>query len=466
MRRFTFVAALAAIGLSMSCGIVGERPQGYEKRDYSVDPSLRYMPVPLSEIVRNPQMGAEVEFEAMLNRRDESVWQAYYTPFKPGEYKSFSVWPADAAVWDVRGRGRSIPTLYIEGDSPEVAELYTMQQYAPIRVRGIVASVFDSRPWIKVNYVDEIGDPWFSDESLGHLIRGLDAARTNGAKAMTLLDEALDGPLSPAGLAAAWKAKGWIHLGRKQFDEAASAYTYALDAMPHDRIAADGLERARAKAAPGPWTDEPMSKDDPAPSVNWKDMYSTLFTEHESRCKTLAEEHTRCAEMAMKLTSDRDAAIKAHADCAAGAEGVKKQLEEKDAATKAATDKATALEGDLKAATEKVTALEAERDALKKQIEGGGASAEAAKKAMEEKDAAIKTANDKVTALEAERDELKKKAEAAGTGDEALKKEAEAAKGKVTELEQQVKDRDETIKKQRDEIDKLTEELKKKEGGN
>jgi uncharacterized coiled-coil protein SlyX len=35
----------------------------------------------------------------------------------------------------------------------------------------------------------------------------------------------------------------------------------------------------------------------------------------------------------------------------------------------------------------------------------------------------------------------------------------------VGELEQQVKDRDESIKKQREEIDRLTEELKKKEGG-
>ncbi|HZN62943.1 MAG TPA: hypothetical protein VFC90_11115, partial [Planctomycetota bacterium] len=70
-----------------------------------------------------------------------------------------------------------------------------------------------------------------------------------------------------------------------------------------------------------------------------------------------------------------------------------------------------------------------------------------------------------------ERDELKKRAEAGGDP-EGLKKQIEAkdaeiktAQSKAAELEQQVKDRDETIKKQRDEIDKLTEELKKKEGG-
>jgi tetratricopeptide (TPR) repeat protein len=508
MRRFTLVAAFAAAGLSASCGIAGQRPEGYEKRDYVVDPSLRYRPITLGDIVRNPQERTPVEFEAMLNRRDESVWQAYYTPFKPGEFKSFSVWPADAAVWDVRGRARSIPTLYIEGDSPEIAELYSISRYTPVRIRGVVLSSFDSRPWVQVNYIEEIGAPWFTDESLGHLIRGLDAARTNPKKAIDLLEDALDGPLSPAGQAAAYKAMGWCHLGAKKYKDAEQCYVRALEAMPGDRAAADGLERARHKAAPGEWSDEPASKDDSAPSVNWKDMYSNLFTEHESRCKQLAEDHAKCAEMTQALTAERDAAVKASAESGASGEGMKKQLEEKDAAIKAATDKsagleaelktagekATALEAErddlkkkmegggaemegakkqleekdaaLKAANEKVTALETERDELKKKVEGGGADAESAKKAMEEKDAALKTANEKVTALETERDELKKKLEADGGGDEATKKQLEASKTKIGELEQQMKDRDDTIKKQREEIDRLTEELKKKEGGN
>jgi hypothetical protein len=118
MRRFMLAAALLTAGLSGACDVVGTRPDGFEKRDFVVDPGLRFRPVSLYEIVRNPQEGTAVEFDAMLNRRDESVWQAYYTPFRHGEYKSFSVWPADAAVWDPRGRARSIPTLFISSDSP------------------------------------------------------------------------------------------------------------------------------------------------------------------------------------------------------------------------------------------------------------------------------------------------------------------------------------------------------------
>ncbi|HEU4339409.1 MAG TPA: hypothetical protein VFS19_05015 [Planctomycetota bacterium] len=495
MRRFLLVAALAAAGLPVSCGFAGQRPEGFEKRDYHSDPSLKFRPAPLSEIVRNPQRGLEVEFTAMLNRRDESVWQAYYTPFKPGEFKSFSVWPADAAVWDVRGRGRSIPTLYISGDSPEIAELYAMDRYTPIRIRGVVESNFDSRPWIRVHYVEEIDSPWFTDDSLGSLIRGLDAAKANAANAMGLLDNSLSGPLSPAGEAAAYKAQGWIHLGKKNYREAESAYARALDSSPGDRQAMDGLERARRKAAAGPWTDEPASKDDPPPTANWKEMYTGLLTEHETTCKKVMDDHAKCAEMTQALTAERDAAVKAHSECGAGAEGMKKQVEEKDAALKATSEKLATVEGErdaavkahadcgagaegvkkqleekdaaLKAATEKVTALETERDELKKKVEAGGTDAEATKKAMEEKDAAIKAANEKVTALETERDELKKKiAEGGGGGDEATKKQLEADKAKIAELEQQVKDRDESIKKQREEIDRLTEELKKKEGGN
>jgi hypothetical protein len=491
-------AALTVAGLSAACGVAGQRPEGYEKRDFVVDPSLKFRAVPLAEIVRNPQNGAAVEFDAMMNKRDESVWQAYYTEFRPGEFKSFSVWPADAAVWDPRGRGRAIPTLYMSSDSPEIAELYAIGTYTPVRIRGVVRSTFDSRPWIQVFYIESVGDPWFSDESLGNLIRGLDAVRTNPGKGAALINDALSGPLSPAGEASAYKALGWMNLSRKQYLEAESNYRHALDAMPGDRLAVDGLSRARRKSAPGPWAEELVTKDDAPVAADWKGMYAALLTEHETTCKATAEAHAKCGELAQAMTAERDAAVKAHAECGAGAEGLKKQIEEKDAAIKAATEKAAGLEAErdelkkkvegggadaeaakkameekdaaLKAANEKSAALEAERDELKKKVEGGGADAEGMKKQLAEKDAAIKAASEKVTALEAERDELKKRAEAGGDP-ESLKKQIEAkdaeikaATTKVTELEQQVKDRDESIKKQREEIDRLTEELKKKDG--
>ena len=100
-------------------------------RSFHVDPQLKFRPVALNEIIRNPQQDAGVRFEAMLNRRDESIWQQYYTPFKPGDYKSFSVWPADAAVWDARGRGRSIATLYLAADSPEMAAIGSASRSVP-----------------------------------------------------------------------------------------------------------------------------------------------------------------------------------------------------------------------------------------------------------------------------------------------------------------------------------------------
>ena len=481
MRRVTLVAALAA-GLSAGCGFAGQMPEGFERRDYHVDPSIKFRPMSLSDIVRNPQADAGVEFDAIFNRRDENVWQAYYTPFRKGEFKAFSVWPADAAVWDARGRGRSLPTLFITGDSPAVTALYAIEQYTPVRVRGVVRSAFDSRPWVQVYYIDEIDDPWFTEESLGNLIRGLDAARTNATKAVTLLEEALDGPLSPAGQASAWKALGWIHLGRKEYAEAESCYNRALDAMPRDRQAADGLARARHKAAAGEWPEESTSKDDPPASANWKEMYTQLLTEHETSCKSVVENHAKCGDLIQAMTIARDDAVKAHAECGKGAEGTKKQLEEKDAALKTAGEKITAVEGERDAAVKAHAECGAGAEGMKKQLEEkdaalkaatekGGADAAAVQKQVAEKDAALQTATAKVTALEAERDELKKRAEAGGDP-EGLKKQIEAkdaeiktAQSKAAELEQQVKDRDETIKKQRDEIDKLTEELKKKEGG-
>ncbi|HEY3226255.1 MAG TPA: hypothetical protein VGK61_04570 [Planctomycetota bacterium] len=500
-RRIMLLAALAAAGLSASCGAVGGRPEGFERRDYNTDPSLRFQRVSLDEIMRNPQEGP-VEFDAILNRRDESVWQPYYTPFRPGDFKSFSVWPADAAVWETNGRARSIPSLYIANDSPEIGTLYEIERYAPVRIRGVVRSAFDSRPWIQVMYVESIGSPWFNDEALAALIRGLEDVPTNAARAMTRLNDALYGPLSPTGRAAAWKGMGWIHLSRKQYQEADNCYTRALGESPGDRQAADGLRRARGKKEPAAWSAEttaPPETGAPSSMAELKARYEALAAEHDTKCKALAEEHSKCAELNKVITAERDDLKKKMEAGGADSEVMKKGMEEKDAQIKTLTDKTTALEAErdemkkkmeaggadseaskkmmeekdaqIKTLTEKATALEAERDELKKKSEAGGADSEAMKKQMEEKDAQVKTLTEKVTALEAERDELKKKAESGGGNVDAMKKEIEEKDAqiktlnqKVTEIEQSVKDRDETIKKQREEIEKLTEELKKKEG--
>src|SRR5262245_1073796 len=106
MRRFMLAAALLTAGLSGACDVVGTGAERSQQPDYVVDPGPTCRPVDLAEIVRSPQEGTAVVFDAMLNRRDESVWQAYYTKFRHGEFKSFSVWPDDAAVWEPRGRAR------------------------------------------------------------------------------------------------------------------------------------------------------------------------------------------------------------------------------------------------------------------------------------------------------------------------------------------------------------------------
>jgi len=494
-RRIMLVAALAAAGLSAACGIAGTRPEGFERRDYVVDPSLRFQRVSLDDIMRNPQAETAVEFEAILNRRDESVWQPYYTPFRPGDFRSFSVWPADAAVWETNGRARSIPSLYMASDSPEVSTLGAIQRYAPVRIRGVVRSAFDSRPWIQVHYVEEVGSPWFNDESLAALIRGLEDVPTNSARAMTRLNDALSGPLSPTGRAAAWKGMGWIHLSKKQFMEADDCYTRALGESPGDRQAADGLRRARGKKDPAPWTAETTAPPDtgaPSSMAELKARYEALATEHDTKCKAIAEEHSKCAELTKVLTAERDDLKKKMEAGGADSEVMKKSMEEKDAQVKALTDKVTALEADrdemkkkmeaggadseaskkmmeekdaqIKTLTEKAAALEADRDDLKKKMEAGGADAEATKKLIADKD-------EKIKALETQCDELKKKAESGGGNVDAMKKEIEekdaqvkALTQKVTDAEQTVKDRDAMIKKQREEIEKLTEELKKKEG--
>jgi hypothetical protein len=215
MRRFTVVAALTAAGLATGCGIAGERPEGYEKRDYHVDPSIKFRPVSLAEIVRNPQWNAGVEFDAIFNRRDENVWQAYYTPFRAGEYKSFSVWPADAQMWDSRGRGRSIPTPR-GGDSPEVTGCTRPRDRRSASAASLKS--VDSRP-------DQVYYPTRSI-ALVHrriarqLIRGLDEAGPTRPR-----DDAARRRDRRRGLAPrATRGGRWAGSAQREFSDAESCY--------------------------------------------------------------------------------------------------------------------------------------------------------------------------------------------------------------------------------------------------
>lgn len=513
-RRFATLFVCAAAWAVTGCGALSERPEGYEKRDYKVDPALRFKSIPLSEIVAKPQVGLAVEFVGLLNRLDENFFQPLYTGFKPEDYRNFSVFTPEAAVWDPQGRSRgSIPTLFIHREVAAISKVVSAEQYAPLKCRAKIIDDAQGRPWIEILDVEAVGNPWFTHDSLSLLINGLGAIKDKPADAVKNLNRALQAPLSPAGRATAYVALAWIAHSLKDYQGAESYYKKAMEIDPGNEDAREGVYRARNRMEPKPLGAAPTMESRPGTTPPGPDtaaltaQLAKANAEIEqlrgqwekdkadwTRSLTAETEARRAAEAKMADSEGRLKALEMERD------DLKKKLETAggDAAKLAELDgKVKALEMERDETRTKLAAAETERDDLKKKLEGAGG--DAAKVAeLEGKVKALETERDeaktKLAAAETERDDLRKKLEAGGTGGdtEALKKQIEtkdaeiktltekvaqvekdaaaAAEAKVkaeyetklAEQEQKIKDRDDVIKSLREEIDRLNEELKKK----
>src|ERR1051326_364104 len=101
-------------------------------RDFKIDPDKNYKRVALSEIVAHPSSFklVDVRFQAIMNRRDEQAFTAFYTTFRQEDYISFSLWPVEAQLWEQSDRLKSLPTFYIRKDNPHIQEMLDTRRYA------------------------------------------------------------------------------------------------------------------------------------------------------------------------------------------------------------------------------------------------------------------------------------------------------------------------------------------------
>ncbi len=479
VRRVLTLSLLATAGLTVGCGAFSERPAGYEQRDFKTDPALRFKRIPLAEAHRTATIGFPIEFDGMLNRLDEQYYQPLFTDMKPEDFRNFSAFFPEAAVWDVQGRVKgSVATLFIHRNTPDINALLSADRYTPFRFKGVVRDNAESRAWIEVVGVQRLGAPWFNADSLGLLVNGLDSAAENKpADAVRFLNKALQSQLSPAGRAAAYNALGRIAHGLKDYSGAESYYRKALESDPNSEDARDGIYRCSQRMEP-----KPMAAKSAAPAVHaaalggdpskMAEAIEKLAAENAAlkakaeadtfeAQKAIAAESARANQLEAKvkeLEASSGTAAAAATAKAAELEAKVKGLEDAAAAKTAETDaKIKGLEEAAAKAAETQKALEAERDDLKKKIETAGGDAaktvelEAKIKALEE--AAAKSAEAQ-KALEMERDDLKKKLETAG-GDAA----------KTAELEAKIKGLEEAAAKSAEELKAATaerDELKKK----
>lgn len=341
--------AVSAAGLAVGC--VGKvRPEGLERRDYTVDPAYRFKKVSLENLVHHPMVDFEAEFDALFCREDETIWQPHFTLFRSEEYKSFSAWLPDARLWEPSGYAASVPTLFIHRESRLVSVLGTLSRYTPVRVQGVVRSIFGQRAWIEVFSLTPLGSPRFTDDSLARLSSGLEELKNRQAHARQNLQEALEGTLGPAGKAAAHNGLGWIALDRRDYEAAEEHYAEALYYSPMNEEAQEGLKRARNKMAPAALPERPPSDAQQPPPLPDADEGDRPQRELEALRQNL-DNTTRALATEQEVRQKSEAAT----------EALQKQVEARDAEIRSLTEQIAERDRQIQQLREQIQKLEEEK---------------------------------------------------------------------------------------------------------
>ena len=233
------IALLAAGGGKIEQTISG-------RRDFTIDPTIEYQEVKFKEVVDKPSAfkGLNIDFPALFYRHDETVWNHFYTPFVSEDYKSFSVWFPETRIWELNGFLSSIPTLYLRKECGYIAELLEARPYSLVRIRGVVRTDYENRPWIDVHRVNTIEADVFTEESLRSMIAGMnDARERRPAPARERLEAALKGKLSAAARFDAHMKLGQLYEDINDFVKAMAHFQSALSLRAGDTAAREGYER-------------------------------------------------------------------------------------------------------------------------------------------------------------------------------------------------------------------------------
>jgi len=238
---------VVAVCLSVWVGCAAEKVIS-GRRDFSIDPTLDHKPVSLAQLVASPSSykGLDIVFEGLYNRREETIWNHFYTPFVPEDYTSFSVWSPEARVWELGERLNSVPTLYLRKTSEEMHALLKVRPYDRVRIWAQVKSDYENRPWMDVHEVDIVQRQVFTDESLRNLVSGLaEAAERKPAPAKEQLEKGIQGPLSNEARYVAHMTLGRLYEESNDFVRAMEHFSRAEGLKDDDPAALEGIERNR-----------------------------------------------------------------------------------------------------------------------------------------------------------------------------------------------------------------------------
>lgn len=240
-----YAAALAlALGACTHWGGDLERTADQSGRDFRRDPDAKYAAVELDEIAASPGgvKFVNVAFTAILNRRHERVFVPYYSTFRPEDFLAFSVWPPKTRVWDGEERARTLRTVYLRKDNPDLEKLLRLERYTLLSLRGRVMGDYEGLPFIRVSSLDVLEPAVYDDPSLERMRTAMDTKHP--AKAIDALESALTGRLGAGARVLAHLKLGGIYLQRggvENLRDAVRHYAAAAADDPRNAEAAAGL---------------------------------------------------------------------------------------------------------------------------------------------------------------------------------------------------------------------------------
>jgi tetratricopeptide (TPR) repeat protein len=238
--------ALSALGACTFWTRDGERIVDQSSRDFTIDPDRHYKNVDLAEIMAHPSSYklADVHFQAIINRRNESIFLPMYATFRQEDYISFSAWPAEAHLWEASDRVRSLPTMFMRKDNPSLQNLIDSDRFALVDIRARVMGDYEQIAWIEVFYLDEVSPLLYTDQSLVDYKAGMDAvAQNRPAQAIAKLEAAVKSPLAPRVRVYTRLTLGKLYEARGDYEHAAYHYDAVLMDDEKNEAAWDGWER-------------------------------------------------------------------------------------------------------------------------------------------------------------------------------------------------------------------------------
>ena len=249
LRKSVVAALLAAVAALNACTYWHgdlERIADQGERDFRRNIVGPFADVPMRQVLANPSAFryVDVRFDAVLNRIGEKGFIPFWTTFQSESYLAFSVWPADAKLWQSEDRARSHPLFFLRKDSVGLRELLNAGRFSLVRISATVMSDYELKPWFEVNRVEVVEPSVYSDEALVDRSLAKDAMTAKKpAVAIRHYENALGGIWTTSLRLEIHLTLARIYEGRGDLQAAVNHFRGALINAPDNDEAKQGLAR-------------------------------------------------------------------------------------------------------------------------------------------------------------------------------------------------------------------------------